>query len=515
MKRLRLQDILNYVKEHFNPKGDPFLNGCDPEIVDVFGLTEHSQLVEKGWLFAALPGEKADGRDYINDAIERGARCILTDLEVNGDITSTTQVCIIKVEKPRQFFAWMASAFYHEQPKYVAAVTGTNGKTSTARFTQQIWESCGFPSASLGTLGLSVSQQKTGEKKLDSASLTTPGPAQLHLQLTGIAQTNVQHVVMEASSHGLKQYRLDGVRAQAAAFTNLSHDHLDYHPDMEDYFQAKSRLFSDLLVEGGTAILNMDDEYSLRLIEQCEKQNVKMVTYGKSEKADLRILDIEPKSHGMSCTLSLWGQKHAVNFPLIGEFQLYNALTALGLALSADQNIDRDQAIASLSQLKGVRGRLQSAGSLANGASVYIDFAHTPDALIHVLSSLRPHCQGKLWVVFGCGGDRDQKKRPEMGKVANEYADHIVITDDNPRTENPKEVRKQILAACPEAKEMGDRKKAIWNTIAELQDNDILLIAGKGHEPGQIIGDEVFPFDDVNEARKALQDLKMRQNADS
>lgn len=502
---MQIKEIIETVQQKFNYSGPIHYAGKSIDFIDISGLTEQSQLIEKDWLFAALPGSNVDGITYLDQALSQGANCVLTCQNSYETVDKNDNTAFIIVENPRQFFSWIVSIFYSQQPHYIAGVTGTNGKTSTARFTEQIWTKSGINAASLGTLGLSYSEQISGIKSTkDQSSLTTPGPSHLHLQLSGLAQADIQHVVMEASSHGLKQYRLDGIRVKAAAFTNLSHDHLDYHPDMEDYFLAKLRLFTDILEENGAAILNNDDPYTPRIIEACKAKNITIWTYGKG-KSDLQIISIKPLAHGMKCQLNLWGNECEIDFPLIGEFQLYNALAAMGLSVATNEAVSKENCASYLSSLRGIRGRLQQAGKLQNGASIYVDFAHTPDALEQVIHSLKPHCAGQLWVLFGCGGNRDPEKRPVMGEIGHKLADHVVITDDNPRHEDPAEIRKQILQSCPNAKEIADRKRAIWNSIHELGPGDILLIAGKGHEPGQIIGDRVIPFDDADEARKAIE----------
>ncbi|MBW7851163.1 MAG: UDP-N-acetylmuramoyl-L-alanyl-D-glutamate--2,6-diaminopimelate ligase [Rhodospirillales bacterium] len=455
--------------------------------LEIAGLTADSRQVRPGFLFAALTGTRSDGRSFIADAVARGAVAVLA---TPG--TDPHGALLVADENPRRRLALMAARFYGNQPATVAAVTGTNGKTSVAAFTRQIWRHSGFASASMGTLGI---QAPGGDVP---GSLTTPDSVTLHRALAQLAEDGVTHVALEASSHGLEQHRLDGLRLAAAAFTNLSRDHLDYHPDMEAYAAAKLRLFEELLPAGGGAVVNAESPLAGRIAEIGRRRAHRVLTFGDAAGADIRLVARRPDAAGQSLSLALLGRALEIHLPLPGAFQASNALCALGLAIAC--GADPRTAAEALADLEGVPGRLQRVGS----APVYVDYAHTPDALETVLKALRPHCSGRLVVVFGCGGDRDSGKRPQMGAVAAALADSAIVTDDNPRTEDAAAIRHQVLSGCPAAREIGDRAQAIAAAIADLDDGDVLLIAGKGHERGQIVGSTVLHFDDYEVARAAL-----------
>ncbi|GIL39777.1 UDP-N-acetylmuramoyl-L-alanyl-D-glutamate--2,6-diaminopimelate ligase [Roseiterribacter gracilis] len=462
--------------------------GLDPEIA---GLTADSRAVQKGFLFAALPGSKVDGSKFIADAVAAGAVAILgaPGTQVPAGIALVTD------DNLKRRFACMAASFYKTQPRTVVAVTGTNGKTSTASFARQIWSRLGYRAASLGTLGLvAPGWDRPG-------SLTTPDPVALHADLAALAAKGVTHVAMEASSHGLDQYRLDGVQVSAAAFTNLTRDHLDYHGTLDKYRDAKVRLFSDVLMDDGVAVLNADIPEIDLLIGIAAHRRLRTMTYGRNGR-DLKIVNVTALPHGQRVSLEIIGQPYDLDLNLVGGFQLMNALAALGLVLARETDIDA--AVDTLSSLEGVRGRLELAARTATGAAIYVDYAHTPDALETVLVALRPHATGKLTVVFGCGGDRDRGKRPQMAQIACRLADRVIVTDDNPRSEDPAAIRGQVLQGCARASDIGDREQAIQTAIADLAAGDVLLIAGKGHEQGQIIGTTVRPFDDAEVARRSV-----------
>lgn len=483
------------------------------------GLTQDSREVRPGWLFAALPGSRADGAAYIADAVRAGASAVLA-----GPGTILPRGCenarLLVDENPRRALALIAAAFHARQPACVAAVTGTNGKTSTALFTRQIWESAGHRAASMGTLGI----QARGLEK--PGAMTTPGPVALHAELAGLADAGVTHLAMEASSHGLDQHRLDGVKLRAAGFTNLSRDHLDYHPDMESYFLAKARLFAGLLPEGGTAVLNADIPEFSRLHDICMERKIKVISYGFSA-TDLKILSLEPSGGGQNLELEIMGTRHGVSLPLVGGFQAMNALCALGLALAGDcvenDTVRIGEYVRALSTLQGAPGRLQAVPGTPPGIGVYVDYAHTPDALETVLKALRPHVKeagaggtGRLVCVFGCGGDRDRGKRPVMGEIAALLADTLIVTDDNPRSENPADIRAQVMAGAGEqATEIEGRHAAIAAAVGGLEPGDVLVIAGKGHERGQIFSDRTEPFDDVAEAAAAIRAAFGREYEDN
>jgi len=443
-----------------------------------------------------LSGTKQDGRRYAGDAIGRGAIAILTD-DPDALVLSSEQrsrVCIVTDANPHRRLALLAAHFYGRQPTTIAAVTGTNGKTSVVHFTREIWTALGQPAASLGTLGLiSAAQHRPG-------ALTTPDPVALHRDLAALAEQGFEHVALEASSHGLCQFRLDGVTVAAAAFTNLTRDHLDYHGDMAQYRAAKERLFTELLAPAATAVLNRDSAEFQRLQPLCRDGGHPVISYGVIGAADLRLLACEPTSGGQRLLLEILGQRRELRLPLLGEFQAMNALAALGLVIATGGPVGA--ATAALADLTAVPGRMQFVAGDAETGAVLVDYAHTPDALATVLAALRPHARGQLAVVFGCGGDRDAGKRPMMGEVAIRLADRVYVTDDNPRTEPPADIRRAILRAAPGAIEIGDRLEAITTAIAELSAGDLLVIAGKGHETGQIIGVETYPFDDAAIARE-------------
>ncbi|NIA68620.1 UDP-N-acetylmuramoyl-L-alanyl-D-glutamate--2,6-diaminopimelate ligase [Pelagibius litoralis] len=469
--------------------------------VDISGMTADSRQVAEGYLFAALPGSRVDGRDFIAQALEKGAAAILapegTDLPAGA-----RPVALITDANPRRRLALLAARFFERQPATAVTVTGTNGKTSVASFTTQIWHALGREAASLGTLGLQPPRPDA------PASLTTPDPVELHRCLASLARDRVDHVVLEASSHGLDQYRLDGIRVSAAAFTNLTRDHLDYHGSMEAYLAAKLRLFTELLQPDGSAVVNIDDPAGVQVAEACRARGLKLLTYGRST-SDLQLLGQVPTATGQDLKLRLLGKDYAVSLGVVGAFQADNVLAALGLVIAG--GIDADAAVATLDKLGGVPGRVELVGETAAGGHVYVDFAHTPDALETVLAALRPHTRGELSVVVGCGGDRDRGKRPQMGGIAVRLADKAYITDDNPRSEDPAAIRREMLAAAPGAQEIGDRGVAIATAVAALGSGDVLVIAGKGHETGQIVGGQVLPFDDRDVARTAIRSTEEAQ----
>ncbi|AWK87511.1 UDP-N-acetylmuramoyl-L-alanyl-D-glutamate--2,6-diaminopimelate ligase [Azospirillum thermophilum] len=472
------------------PAGTP-----DP---DVTGLTADSRAVRPGFVFAALPGTRADGRGFIADALSRGAAAVLAP--AGTVLPAGAAAVLVEDANPRLAFARMAAAFHgHRQPGTVVAVTGTNGKTSTVQFVRQIWEHMGNRAASLGTLGL-IAPGMGGY-----AAMTTPDPVALHAQLAAVRDAGIDHLAMEASSHGLDQFRLDGVRLAAAGFTNLTRDHLDYHGSMEAYRDAKAMLFDRVLPPGGTAVLNADSDHFSHYAAICTNRGHRVLGYGLAGR-ELRVNGVEPLAHGQRLDLTVLGRDLTIDLPLAGRFQAWNVLCALGLVIGSGG--DRDGALDALPLLEGVQGRLQHVATHPSGAAVYVDFAHTPDALETVLRALRPHAGRNLVVVFGCGGDRDRGKRPVMGELAGRLADRAIVTDDNPRTEDPAFVRSEVLAGAPDRlEEIGDRREAIRAAVRGLRAGDLLVVAGKGHEQGQTIGTEVRPFDDATEARAAVAEV--------
>lgn len=461
------------------------------------GLTSDSRKVRPGYLFAALPGVKADGAAFIPDALKAGATHILaahgTSLLQGFETSSIT---LIQSDNPRRDFALLAAAFYARQPETMVAVTGTNGKTSTAVFTQRIWEALGHKAVSIGTLGIH------GGGFDREGTHTTPDPAALHELLAELAEAGVTHAAMEASSHGLDQHRLDGVRLKAAGFTNLTRDHLDYHGTMEAYKIAKRRLFTEVLEEGGLVVLNADVPEFEEFSGMSLKAGRRVMSYGRNGR-DIKVLKAAPVPEGLAVELEASGQRYDFTLPLIGAFQLYNALCAAGLSLAP-----LDKVLPLLKDIKGVPGRMQGVAGHRAGAGVYVDYAHTPDALENVLKAARPHTHGKLLCLMGCGGDRDKGKRPVMGKISCDLADHVIVTDDNPRSEDPAQIRADVLAGCHgDYEETGGRREAIRHAVKMLKAGDVLIIAGKGHEQGQIFKDHTEPFDDVSEAKQAIEEL--------
>jgi len=480
--------------------------GPDREIT---GLTADSRAVQPGFLFAALPGSRHDGRAFLAEAIARGASTVL--VPADSALPAECQgVTVIEDPAPRRRFALLAAGFYRHHPRTIAAVTGTNGKTSTVQFARQLWTLLGRPAVSLGTLGAIApdGQPYPGLKGL--ASMTTPDPVALHAGLAVLAEAGIDHVALEASSHGLDQSRLDGLPVSAAGFTNLSRDHLDYHGSMEVYLSAKAALFERVVSAEGTAVLNADTPEFAPLAAIAGCRGLRVIGYGEQGR-DLRVLGLTPEAHGQRLDLSVFGQPHALVLPLVGRFQAWNALCALGLVLAGiDDPVEVEQAVRALEQLQGVAGRVERVGVHPSGAPIYVDYAHSPDALETVLTALRPHARGRLVVAFGCGGDRDRGKRPVMGAIAARLADRVIVTDDNPRSEDPAAIRREILTACPTAEEIGDRALAIRAALDGLAAGDLVVIAGKGHEQGQIIAGQVRPFDDAAEVRAALAEAASR-----
>ncbi|WP_084397848.1 UDP-N-acetylmuramoyl-L-alanyl-D-glutamate--2,6-diaminopimelate ligase [Henriciella aquimarina] len=460
-------------------------------VTEVTGLSADSRKIKPGFVFAALQGVTADGRDYIPQAIANGAVAIL-----GKDLPDTGTITAIEVDEPRLALAVASAAFFARQPETVVAVTGTNGKSSTVDFLRQIWESAGLGAASMGTLGA------IGPQGHIDLGHTTPDPVAIHETLATLAGQGVTHCAMEASSHGLAQYRLDAVKLAACAFTNLTQDHLDYHHDMDEYRAAKLRLFSELMPEGAPAIVNADSNERGAFEEAARAAGLKPVSVGWRGE-DLKICELMPRATGQKLFLKWRGEEVEVELPLIGEFQALNALTAAGLALSLGTSLA--DVCEGMAALQPVKGRLEYVGETKDGAGVFVDYAHTPDGLDVLIRAARPHTAGKLVVIFGAGGDRDRKKRPLMGEVAAKHADLVIVTDDNPRSEDPASIRKAILEAVPNGIEIGDRGEAIRKAVADLRAGDTLLIAGKGHETGQIVGSTVIPFSDQETAQAALE----------
>jgi UDP-N-acetylmuramoyl-L-alanyl-D-glutamate--2,6-diaminopimelate ligase len=460
--------------------------------LEIAGVSADSRAVKPGELFVAVAGAKTDGLNFIPQALAAGAAAIMAERPPPPPLPAG--VAFIKVDDARRALALAAAKFFSRQPRVIAAVTGTSGKTSVAAFMRQIWTALGHAAASIGTVGLASPRGEV------YGSLTTPDPVALHRSLDQLAGEGVTHLAIEASSHGLDQRRLDGVRVAAGGFTNLSRDHLDYHPTLEAYLAAKLRLFTDLIEPGGAAVIAADHEQAEIVATAARRRDLRLVTVGRRGKG-IRLVKSRIDGFAQTLALEYAGREYRVRLPLPGEFQVDNALVAAGLVIAT--GADPSATFAALGNLKGAKGRLELVGE-RNGAPIFVDYAHKPDALAKALQALRPYAKRRLVVVFGCGGDRDQGKRPMMGAIAANLADRVVVTDDNPRSENPAAIRAAILEAAPGALEIGDRREAISRSIDDLRRGDVLLIAGKGHETGQIIGKQVLPFSDHEAVAAAL-----------
>lgn len=464
--------------------------------VSILGIADDSRAVKPGFLFVALPGGKADGTDYIAQAIANGAAAVIASKRAYAGSHN-----VIGVDNPRRVLALAASRFHDRQPDTIVAVTGTNGKTSVSVFVRQIWEAMGFRSASLGTIGVVGPQ---GAKYL---SHTTPGPVQLAQLAADLRDDGVRHLAIEASSHGLEQNRLDGLLLAAGGFTNLTRDHLDYHQTFENYFDAKLRLFSELLPQGAAAVINMDSPHGEKVLAVARARGLVVCRTG-FKGTEIKLLKREVSGLEQLLTVETATGTLEIALPLVGDFQVSNALVASGLVIAGGGDIS--QTFRALENLKGAKGRLELVGRKPTGGSVFVDYAHTPDALETVLNSLRSSATGKLIAVFGCGGDRDKGKRPLMGEIAMRIADYVIVTDDNPRSEVPAEIRSQVLAAATHAQEIGDRAKAIRAGVELLGAGDVLLVAGKGHEEGQIFANQTLPFVDHEAVAAALRGEEYR-----
>lgn len=458
------------------------------EATPVTGFAIDHRKVAPGTVFGAFRGARVNGEDFIADAVRAGAVAVVARAEarVEGAVH-------VSDDEPRAAFARMAAAFFQPFPETAVAVTGTNGKTSTVEMTRQLWRMAGHHAASIGTLGVTTADERV------TTGLTTPDVVTFLSNVAGLAREGVTHLAFEASSHGLTQYRTEGLRVAAAAFTNLSRDHLDYHGDMAAYLTAKLRLFSEVLADDGTAVVWADDQESARVIDLARARGNRLITVGERG-STLRLVGRTPTLLGQGLEIEAEGKAHRVQLPLIGAYQAANALVAAGLVIATGGEVA--PTLAALARLQPVRGRLERAAIARSGAPIYVDYAHTPDALEAAIAALKPHAGGRLIVVFGAGGDRDQGKREPMGQVAMRGADRVIVTDDNPRSEDPAAIRRDVLAGAPGAEEIGDRRQAIAAAIGEAGAEDIVLIAGKGHEQGQIVGELVLPFDDVAVARE-------------
>jgi UDP-N-acetylmuramoyl-L-alanyl-D-glutamate--2,6-diaminopimelate ligase len=464
--------------------------------LEVGGVTADSRMVKPGSLFVAVPGTKADGLGFVPAAVAAGAAAIVAEHPPQAALPD--HIAFVRVANARRALALIAAKFFPRQPHVIAAVTGTSGKTSVAAFTRQIWTALGHRAASIGTVGIVSPRGET------YGSLTTPDPVALHRSIDALAgDEGVTHLAIEASSHGLDQSRLDGLRLSAGGFTNITRDHLDYHPSFEAYLEAKLRLFAVLLAPGAPAVIYADHDHADRVVATAEARGLSIMTVGHKG-SGIRLGETAIDGFAQAMRVEHDNKTYQIRLPLVGEFQIENALVASGLAIATGS--DPAAVFKTLEHMQGAKGRLERVGA-NHGAPIFVDYAHKPDALAKALDALRPYVRGKLVVVFGAGGDRDRGKRPLMGTIAQEKADRVIITDDNPRSEDPAAIRGAILAAAKDATEIGDRREAIHRAIADLRAGDVLLIAGKGHETGQIIGDRVIEFSDHEAVATALKEL--------
>lgn len=480
--------------------GELGLTSTSGTVDRIQGLAVDSRAVKQGFLFAALPGSQIHGASFAATAVAKGATVVLTDAEGAKLVQAEgLPVALVVVEDAREAFARAAALWFAAQPEVMVAVTGTNGKTSVATFTRQIWEALDIAGINIGTTGVEGAWTAP-------SSHTTPDALTLQAMLADAAAAGVTHAAMEASSHGIEQRRMDGVRLKAAAFTNLTQDHLDYHKTMDAYFDAKAALFDRLLPDEGVAVVNLNGARSDEIVSRCASRGLRTLTVGGADtRADFRILSQRFHATGQDLRFDWQGKTQLVRLNLVGGFQAENVAVAAGLVIAC--GVPAEAVFAVLPRLSGVRGRMELAATRQNGAAVYVDYAHTPDALETALKALRPHVMGHIHVVFGAGGDRDRSKRPLMGKAALAYADKLIVTDDNPRSEDPASIRAAIMEACPQAQNVGDRAEAILRGVAGLEPGDALLVAGKGHESGQTIAGHVYPFDDVEQASVAVAAL--------
>lgn len=467
---------------------DVKLDAGVPMDASVSGFAIDNRKVAPGTVFGAFQGLRVNGENFIADAVRAGAVAVVArpEAKVEGAVH-------IAHDNPRRLFALLAARYFAPFPEVTVAVTGTNGKTSTVELARQLWRMLGHHSASIGTLGVTTSVDQV------STGLTTPDIVTFLSNMSGLKREGITHAAFEASSHGLAQYRTEGLPVSAAAFTNLSRDHLDYHGDMDSYFDAKMRLFDEVVAPDGAAVVWADDAWSEKVIQRATKRGLRVLSVGVQGQA-LRLANRTPTQLGQTLEVEAGGRLYKVNLPLIGAYQAANALTAAALVIAGGEDVAK--VLELLGRVQPVRGRLERAVITKAGAPVYVDYAHTPDGLRAAIEALRPHTRGKLIALFGAGGDRDAGKRPQMGKVAAELADHVIVTDDNPRSEDPSAIRAAVMAGASGAEEIGGRRAAIAAAIARAGGDDIVLLAGKGHEQGQIIGDRVLPFDDVTVARE-------------
>ena len=474
---------------------------------NVNGISGNSKNVKNDYVFVAIKGIQFNGSDFINEAKENGAFLIITDKSEDKTVISTNEI------STRLVYTILLASFYNKQPKEIIGVTGTNGKTSTVEFCRQLWVQAGWKAASMGTLGIKIENGLNKSfLKSPKQNLTTFDPGELYKELCSLEHQEISHLALEASSHGLDQFRLDSVKFTGAIFTNLSHDHLDYHKNIENYFHCKKRLFTEILQKNSSIAINIDDDFGKRLFNEIKNNRHIIVTFGKSSDADVKIISKKQNDQNIDLVIGYKNKIYNSTIGMIGEFQLYNVVAAASICIAL--GIDENLIFKSISYLKPARGRMEIISSTHNNSMIIIDYAHTPDALRYVLNSIREIAKEKIITLFGCGGDRDKEKRKSMGELAKEFSDLVIVTDDNPRSESPSNIRKDILKGCPNAKEIPDRNKAINYAISKLQKNDFLLIAGKGHETSQTIGMETLPFDDYTVAKETIKNIEKSREAD-
>ncbi len=474
---------------------------------NVNGISGNSKNIKDNYIFVAIKGIQFDGSDFVNEARENGAFLVITDKSKDKSVVSTNKI------STRLVYTILLASFYNKQPKEIIGVTGTNGKTSTVEFCRQLWVQAGWKAASMGTLGTRIENNlNKGFLKSPKHNLTTFDPDELYKELYSLEHQEISHLALEASSHGLDQFRLDSVKFTGAIFTNLSHDHLDYHKNIENYFHCKKRLFTEILQNNSSVAINIDDDFGKRLYNEIKNKRHIIVTFGKSLDADVKIISIKQNYQNIDLVLEYKNKIYDSTIGMIGEFQSYNVVSAASICIAL--GIDANLIFKSMSYLKPARGRMEMISSTHNNSMIIIDYAHTPEALRYVLNSIRKIAKEKIITLFGCGGDRDKEKRKSMGELAKKFSDIVIVTDDNPRSESPSNIRKDILEGCPNAKEIPDRNKAINYAISKLQKNDFLLIAGKGHETSQTIGMETLPFDDYTVAKETIKNIEKLRKAD-
>ena len=468
---------------------------------NVNGISGNSKNIKDDYIFVAIKGSQFDGSDYINEAKQNGAFLIIAEKSEDKSVISTNKI------STRLVYTKLLASFYYKQPKEIIGVTGTNGKTSTVEFCRQLWVQAGWKAASMGTLGTKIENTlNKGFLKSSRQNLTTFDPDELYKELYSLENQEISHLALEASSHGLDQFRLDSVKFTGAIFTNLSHDHLDYHKNIENYFHCKKRLFTKILQNNSAVAINIDDEFGKRLLNEIKNSRHIIVTFGKSSDADVKINSIKQNNQNIDLVLEYNNQTYYSTIGMIGVFQSYNVVAAASICIAL--GIDANLIFKSISYLKPARGRMELISATYNNSMIIIDYAHTPEALRYVLNSIKKIAKQKIITLFGCGGDRDKEKRKSMGEIAKEFSSLVIVTDDNPRSESPSNIRKDILEGCPNAEEIPNRNKAINYAISKLQKNDFLLIAGKGHETSQTVGMETLPFDDYTVAKETIKNIE-------